>query len=315
MYLFIKENEEIKKILNDFFKELEPLVEHIKSNELDMILKYLFPIFELKDHKIGWTVKTKSNWHKEKRICSGKFINRYFTLTLEKHEPSSILLSDFLKLEDSDKIYDIINNEMKTGSVNLFLENFIYYIDEVPKNNVEHYIYAFMKCSDEIKFDNKLDHNMDLIYEKLFEKIGSKDKSFEILKNCIDFENDDFTMTDFIYHLYYYYNILNNNNRRIKTEDEMIISKSQVLKLGNKLDEKLKESWKSKKLLYNNELRSILFYWNLIKGNGNLKVFINNFSYSDHELFIILSEIKKKNQLKNYFDIDWLIDRAKLFRK
>ena len=155
---------------------------------------------------------------------------------------------------------------------------------------------------------------MDLIYEKLFEKIGSKDKSFEILKNCIDFENNDFTMTDFIYDLYYYYNILNNNDGRIKTEDEMIISKSQVLKLGNELDEKLKESWKSK-LLYNNELRLILFYWNLIKGNGNLKVFINNFSYSDHELFIILSEIENKNELKNYFDIDWLIDRAKLFRK
>ena len=123
-----------------------------------MILKYLFPIFNIKDDKNGGSEETKSNWHKEKRICNGKFFNRYFTLTLEKHEPSLISLSYFLKLEDSDEIYHIINDEMKTGSVNLFLENFIDYIDEVPKNNVEHYIYAFMKCSDEIKFDNKLDH-------------------------------------------------------------------------------------------------------------------------------------------------------------
>lgn len=313
--LFLKEDEEIKKMLNDFLNELEPLVEHIKSNELNMILKYLFPIFERKDQAIGRSEKTGFNWHKENRICSGKFFKRYFTLTLEKHESSSILLSYFLKLEDSDEIYHIINDEMKTGTVNSFLENFRYYIDEVPKNNVEHYIYAFMKCGDEIKFDNELNNHMDWIYEELFEKIGSKDKSFEILKDCINFENNDFTMSEFIYILYYDYNILNNNDTGIKTEDEMIISKSQVLELGDKLDEKLKESWKSKKLLYNNNLRLILFYWNLIKDNSDLKVYLNTFNYSDHDIFTILSEIKDKNELENYFDIDWLVDRAKLFRK
>lgn len=305
--LFLKEDEEIRKMLKNFLKEVESITEHVASNELNMILQYLFPIFERKDRTIGRSEKTESNWHKENRICSDKYFKRYFTLTLEKHESSSILLSYFLKLDEADEIYHILNDERKTGTLNSFLENFRYYIDEIPKNNVEHYIYAFIKCGDKIKFDKKLNNHMDWIYEELFEKLGSKDKSFEILKKCMDFENNDFTMSEFIYKLHYDYNILNNNNTRIKSEEEMIISENQVLKLGNKLNDKLKESMKSKKLLQNDNLRLILFYWGLIIGNDKLKSYLYTINYSDHDLFLILTAITDKKELESYFNIDHLI--------
>lgn len=320
IYLFLKNNERIlttqidthnkneKDYLNQFYDDLKKIKDYIPFNDLKIVLNHLFPI--LKYHKHHSYPKFK-NLHKQHKIGSNKYFDKYFTLSLETDEVPIDTLNKFTKPINIVEIYRIFSQENnQIYNFNLFDELYLI-VDDIPKENCEPIITVLLKQSPNLNLLRKSLSQVNWIIDNLFKKIESKERSCQIFKECIDFENNFFTIVDYIHHLSV------KKNKTGTPIDDLIFSEKCLENFELLIVSRIKKSIEDETLFYQSYLSTILDYWKTYEENSIIKEKIIDKTNDDnilieflkkHRLFDVLSEEGDIN-LNVALDYDNLIER------
>lgn len=301
-FLYFKDENEIKKRITKFLNDSYLLLEQINRNELDSTLGTLFPILNVENLKLNRIMLGSDIEEKECRISSSFHFNKYFTLTVENNEISSVEMDKFLKLDNTNEIYDILLDYYEIGNFKSFISTFRQFLERVSDENAKYYIYALMKFGDNFSTDNDFTDYWNSICIRLFEKIDSNENSFRIIKNSIRDENI-FLITRFTYHLSYYYGHCGDYDDDIPKEYN-ILNDSDLFKLEKLVLEKLRELISNKKLLMHEKLGTILYFWCLLENEGLVKEYLENNIQSDEDKIVVSNMIKNHKELNNLISTD-----------
>lgn len=300
-FLYFQDENEIKNRLTKFLDDSYLLLKKINSAELDSTLGTLFPILNEKNLKLKKIILGSDIEDKECRISSSSHFNKYFTLTIENNEISSVEMDKFLKLDNTDEILDILLDYYEMWNFKSFISSFWQFCGRMPDENAKYYIHALMKFGDKFSLDNDLSDYWDRICSCLFKKINSNQESFRIIKNCIRDENI-FLITRFVYHLSYYYGHHEDYNGEIPKEYN-ILDDNDLFKLEKAVLEKLKELISNKKLLMHEKLGEILYFWCLIENEEEVKNYLKCNIHDENDKLVIKEAINNHNDLRNLINI------------
>jgi predicted KAP-like P-loop ATPase len=132
-------------------------------------------------------------WSKECRICSPKFFNRYFHLSVPINEISQKEIDYILSVSNNSQKFAEVLLELEKDKILDFLDKFENYTKErVPIENIESIIISFMDIADILPEYPKglfdvLDTSMRVIriFKQLLDRIENKEKRFMILEKAI----------------------------------------------------------------------------------------------------------------------------------
>lgn len=320
IYLFLKNNRKLlttkidifnkneNDYLNKFYDELKEINDYISFNDLKMVLNHLFPI--LKYHKHNSYPKLEY-LHKQHRIGNNRYFDKYFTLSLETDDVSSVTLDKLTKPINIFEIYEIFDEKNnQTYNFNLFEELYLI-ADEIPKENCEPIITVLLKQSPNLNLARGSLSKVNWIIDKLFKKLESKERCCQIFEECIDFENNFFTIVDYIHHLSV------KKNRTGTPIDDLIFSDECLENFEELIVSEINQSIDDETLFYQSYLSTILYYWKTYEENSVIKNRIVEKAKDDnilieflkrHILFDVLSEEGDVN-LNVALDFDNLVER------
>ena len=144
---------------------------------------------------------------------------------------------------------------------------------------------------DDLKILRDTRDNMNSVICKLFKKIESKETRFEIIKKCINFENNVYTSTDYIHKL---------SVKRKRTGidiDDLIFLETHLDKIESLILKKITNYAKNDKLFSHRYLTNILDIWKYYEPNRDL---IKNYVISKTNNNYELIEFLKKHDISNY---------------
>ena len=303
LFLKIKENQEqfiTKKNTVNYKKNLAMIA--LNENNIDEkwsylneLLTYLFPKLNPNN---TITAKMYEQWEKEHRICTESYFEKYFTLSLETSEINTTTIEEFITLNEVDEISQILTQSENPDYNHSLLINFRKNISKIPKLNIEFFIKALMKSGDIMNLYSTSRRYFDWIFDELFEKINSPTKCYNILKECIEyFENNTLTVTEYIYSLAFDYGLAGQNTN-IKSEEEMFIEKTQVKKLIRFNLDKIHKDCKNKEFLNMEFLKDMLTYWELLENKTIVEKYILNNINSNYEILSFLSKFRTIHRRK-----------------
>ena len=280
----IKNN--LSKIIKDFKEK-----SNSNYNDLNNVFIYLFPILRIVDSKFSFN-QDNEKWDIQRRICSEKHFDKYFTLSLENNEVSVILLEKLAKLDDLDEICEILTQKSNLDYNHSLLNQFSKLTSEIPKENLNLFIKAFMKCGDEMELYSISRRYLNWILDDLFEKIESKEVCYNILVECINYEDNILICLEYIYSLAFDYGLAGSNNN-IKSEEDMCVSLNQTKQLIvltlHKVHDYCKDSFN---FLNHDFLQDLLTYWELLEDKDIVKKYVLNHVKSDEEILFFLKEFQ-----------------------
>lgn len=288
IYTSIKKNKNILTTQNDektikrFYSELKENKESINMNDLKILLRYLFPILKYPEHVPNPNFKTL---HKKHKVGSKKHFNKYFTLSLEANEVDVITINNLTKPINSIEIYRIFDPNNNREYNEYLFDELLLIQNEIPIENCETIISRLLIIGDELKISRTPRRNMIRIIDHLFKKLNSKDNAYEIFKRSIDFENNIFTITDYIHHL----SIKNKLGNAI---DDLIFNEKDLNQLENLISSEIKHQVETGILFYNYHLSTILSYW---KTYEDAEIIKNAVIEKTKDDFILLEFLKKHN--------------------
>ena len=302
LYLKIKNNENsliVKKEFTNKYKNFqietstdvfENIFKNKKWNYLKETLIFLFPILNSEQQQISY--ETYINWEKNHKLCSEKYFENYFTLSLENYEITITSLNQLIKLNEIDEIYNYCTKETNLSYNHSLLRGFKNLIPEVPLENHEFFIKGLMKAGDSIKIHHYSRKYFNWIFNDLFEGIKSKNKYYRILKECIEYyENNILTLSEYIYSIAFDYS-LTRENENIKTENDMIISKSQTNHLIKLIINKIHKSSANKEFLNQKFLKDMLIFWERLEDKQTVKKYILENVKTTNEILSFLNKFK-----------------------
>jgi predicted KAP-like P-loop ATPase len=109
-------DEDKKNLLKKHVDELSSSFSNVEKEAIKELLIELFPL--LKEVYFNYVYTYTNNWEKEKRICSPKYFNRYFTYSVITGELSDIEFENFISSVSGSSILEV-NEKIKyliTGS-------------------------------------------------------------------------------------------------------------------------------------------------------------------------------------------------------
>ena len=301
-FLYFQDETEIKNRLTKFLDDSYLLLKKINSAELNSALGTLFPILNAENLKLKRITLGSDIEEKECRISSSFHFNKYFTLTVENNEISSVEMDKFLKLDNTDEIFDILLEYYEIGHFKSFISSFSQFYDRIPDENAKDYIYALMKFGDKFSTDNDLTNYWDRICICLFKKINSNHESFRIIKNGISDENI-FLITRFTYLLSYYYRHCGDYSGELP-EEYAILDDNDLFELEKLVLEKLRELISNKELLAHENLGSILYLWCLLENEESFMEYLENNIQNDEDQLVVSNTIKNHKELSNLINVD-----------
>ena len=303
-------------LINEFEEFVRNSLININFDEINNVLKYLFPYY--KNENID-----NFRLHKYHKIGSYLHFDKYFTLTTEKSEVPAKIIDDLIKLDKLENITQILKkySDIK-HSYSLWYQLYLL-LDEIPKDNIEIFIKAIIQSGDYAIFYHDKTIRVNPILKILFERINSHEKCYRIIKESLDFENNLYTITELIYSISYGYNHVATNNHP-KNENESIITKEQIKDLEKDILKKLRNASEDKTMLKNNYLKLILIYWNQYEQKEYNKYHVENYikthTTTNEELisfvekFILETKYEKDidfRNLKKWQDLDETNEKMK----
>ena len=328
------EKEENKGYIEDIIK--------LKSNNLSKnivrdILFKLFPKIESYYRNIEYGSEWDDSWKYERRICSKKFFEKYFTLTLETDEISIVSIQNLLSASDSNSISDTIlefNNNHKTKDL---FDLMINRMEDIPKENAQYFISSLIDIGDllEIPYNMFFDKRIYLsrILHDLLKKYDTKDERFEVLKNAIsNSKRSLYVAVDLLAGFDFDYNKFDYKND--KPSPDVLISEEHLEVLEEIMKNKIREWDEDGRLWENPNLEGILYSWKSWDKEGYVIKRVGEYTADDENLLKFLNGFKsvatttmhrnspsdvefKLNfkSLENYFDLYELNDRLKRIGK
>lgn len=265
---------------NESFKKSIGLKEWEKYQEM---LIYLFPLLEDRLNPITKTEYEK--WVDEHKICCEKYFEKYFTMSLENNEVADSLIDLLIKKTDEKEIHDFFTKRNNPDYNHSLLFKFSNKLSEIPNKNSELFIKALMKCGDEMNLYLTSRDYFPQILKKLFEKIESE-KYFELLEEFIDYPNNVFTVSEFVYSI--------GNDTNIQ-KDERKLNKIKKLTVI-----KIKKSSENRDFLDMKFLQKMLFYWKQLDNENDVKQYVLNNVKSNDEILSFLAKFRTKSDPQFY---------------
>ncbi|WP_407421252.1 P-loop NTPase fold protein [Methanobrevibacter sp.] len=313
LFLKIKNNKEKLIIKKDEFDEnfkptmprnnleiFEEIINETKWHYLKELLVFLFPTLNTKSTEL--TCELYKEWQNEHRICSEKYFENYFTLSLEKNEVNMTSLSQLIQSNEVNEIFEFFTQSTDLDFNHSLLRKFSKLIPEIPKENIEYFIKALMKSGDVMNVYHASRRYFEWIFDDLFKIINSSDKCYEILEQCIKFyDNNVLTTTEYIYSLAFDYGLAG-INKNIKSENEMFIKEDHVKELIALTVQNIKKNSENKDFLNQRFLQDMLSYWELLDNKKDVKEYILNNVKTDKEILSFLSKFQTIQQTKHTFE-------------
>ena len=301
LFLKIKENENILTIKDEMFKDCDEItylkdyekIETIKNKpnfkKFKNLLIYMFPILNAENKII--TNKTYNTLKNNHNISTKEHFEKYFTLTLDATEANESLLNRLIQLDNVDDICKILTYSNNKDYNHSLLSKFRDMMERIPKNNIEYFIKALLMSGDKMNLHHTSRHHIKWIFKYLINEITDEYKCYDILRECINYDNNILTVTQSIYSLAFDYGLAG-NNKNIKSENEMPIKIYQTEKLINLNIEKIKKCGKNKEFLNQSFLRDILNYWRLLDNKSTVKKYILHNVNTNSKILSFLSKFR-----------------------
>ena len=307
-----KQNE----MINDFYNILCN-VSKVDNKSLLSLLVYILPIFN-RIHIPNISLDHDTMDDKELRLCSNNHFDKYFTLSLEDDEVSNALVDQIVNLDDFNEISIEIKSLNEDGkSLSLFTK-LIHQSKNFEKNQSKNLIQAIFIIADEINIDNGTIFSDSYIYiEKLlntlFYNLSSPNLSFNLICESISKNFSLYSISRLIYGIECDWGVYGNKQ---KNQQELYISKEDVLKLEKIIYEKIKELANNKRLFDSNHLLEIIQYWEIWGNKEEIDDFLDLNSISSENLAkFLVSSIKSSksiNLLNGISRKQWTFDFEKL---
>lgn len=307
-----KQNE----MINDFYNILCN-VSKVDNKSLLSLLVYILPIFN-RIHIPNISLDHDTMDDKELRLCSNNHFDKYFTLSLEDDEVSNALVDQIVNLDDFNEISIEIKSLNEDGkSLSLFTK-LIHQSKNFEKNQSKNLIQAIFIIADEINIDNGTIFSDSYIYiekllDNLFYNLNSPELSFNLICESISKNFSLYSISRLIYGIECDWGVYGNKQ---KNQQELYISKDDVLKLEKIIYEKIKELANNKQLFDSNHLLDIIQYWEIWGNKEEIDDFLDLNSISSENLAkFLVSSIKSSksiNLLNGISRKQWTFDFEKL---
>lgn len=323
--LIYDDQPDFHKTLNKLFNDTKDSFNNFNENDINLLMLYLFPIFS---EYFGPDLFVRRGILVRKfRICESKHFDKYFTLSLEESEVSDFYIDTIIQFDKVNLSKELISLR-DDDKLNSFLDKLIYKIKDMDLDTTKNLICTFFKVADEF-FNEKILYNtkVNLILEKLFNKIQIEDECFEILDKSLNQNKNLFTVIEFIYGigldygLYEEKNIISNTNHYINLDSYRI--------LENKAQEKIIELKNNGELAKNNYLSIFLKYWSAISEDESEVInYVETITKDNHDLIVFLYKFRRIyhyyphnsmeydfdfNKIEQYFDLEELSERLKIY--
>ena len=303
LFLKIKKHKDLLTANNRLFKandenidqEILNVVDDFKENEnVKELLSFIFPVLD------GRSNIDYEKWDKNHNACSDRHIDKYFLLSLENNEVSSLLLDRLVKMDNESDIYDVFTQKTNLDYNHSLLYQFLKSLPEIPNENSEFFIKALLRCGDEMNLYPDSRRLLKIILDNLFEKIEDKNKCYAILKESCGYENNLLTHTQCIYSM----SSDQKSNEKISSGDPYGLK--QIDELKKLTTAKLCDYCQCNDLLKNAFLPDILCYWKLIDDEENVNEHIRNTVKKDEDILTLLNYFQTTNKSKWNFDFEEL---------
>jgi len=282
-------------------------------------LKRLFPKFEEIYSNINYTKDSLKDWHKERRICSPEFFDRYFKLSIATGEISQKEIEEILLLGNNPKLFsEALLKLNRDGRILNFINRLGDYTDKIPKQNIEPIITVLVDIGDLFPEDDVgflgVDTSMRLlrIIDQLINRYRNNIDRFEILKNAmLNAKKSLYIMVrmvsiqDQIYGKF-------GAKKPSEPKEKLTVESEQLERLESIASKKIEEWAENGQLAKHERLPYILFRWRNWGGKDKVNSFISSMIKGDDGLinFItsFLKKIKSQTAGDHFMKITWEIN-------
>lgn len=285
LFLKIKENKEYLLIRESAFKDNNTTItirefnsSFIKIigdenfNKYEQLLIFLFPA--LSPSNSPFTQESYHNWNDNHKICAENYFEKYFTLSLEDYEATDSYLNQIIQLNEVNEIFDVFTLNKNLDYNHSLLVKLRKKIPDIPSTNIEFFVKALLMAGDSMELNSTSRVYFTWILDDLFKEINSSEKCYEILKDSIKYyDNNLFTVTEYIYSLASDYDLEGKNNNN-KSKKEMFIDEDQTKKLIKFVVDKIHKSNINKNFLNQHYLQNMLNYWEFLEDYQTVKNYI-----------------------------------------
>ncbi len=296
------DQQEFMEVMQNLFDRIEGAFHNFDRLYINRLMQYMFPQFQ----EIFYPLIVKRRVLNEKfRICDSEHFNKYFTLSLEESEVSELYMDTLINLDEDELSKEFIllrdNNKL-----NHFLDKFYKKIDELNLESSKRFIHAFFNVADDF-FNDLILYNskVNIILNKLFDKLNSNDVCFNILMESLNNSGGIFTMLEFIYGIGFDYGVF--SSKKSESNKQLCITLEQFEILQKEVYEKIKKLQSDGQLKENNYLSILLKYWADISDENEVKVFVNTITQDDSDLIKFLHKFRRNYyyNLNSEYDFDF----------
>ncbi len=248
-------------------------------DNIKKVLIGLFPQINYYFHNRDYEIDYMRKWRYNLRICTDKFFEGYFTLTLGDNEISMLEINDLFNFDDVESISNFILRQNEENKTKYLFDLMINRIDDVPKENSEYFIASLIDIGDLLNveyklFDEKRTYLLRILHDLLKKYDDNKERS-HILKNAIlNSKRSLFVAVSLLSHEDFIYNRFDYENDRLSI-DESLIDEKDLKKLEEVMVEKIRSWDENGKLWESSNLNEIIHSWKFWDDNeyvnGKLK--------------------------------------------
>lgn len=290
LFVKIKNNQDILTINRDFSKNnpstsksITESQEEFKNDikewgEYQNLLTFLFPTLNWNNNSTNINVE---KMYTEHRICIDEDFEKYFTLSLENKEPSDTLIRKLIQMDNVDEIYNTLTKRNDRNYNSSLIFKFSRKISDIPNQNYKIFIEALMKCGDKIKLYRSSREYIPQILNQLFEKITPEEEYFKLIKTYIDYPNNVFTISEFVYSI--------STNSSTKNQEKL----NKIKELAA---DKIKKYSENKDFLDMELLQDMLYYWEQLDDKVDVKNYVSNNVKTPEEILSFLAKFRTKSE-------------------
>lgn len=272
--------------LNLFYNEIDEVRENISLVNLKFVLENLFPMLKYQSRE-NHPHSYFKNLGKKHKIGNNNHFDKYFTFALENGDVSVNTLNKLLKPANMDVVSHIFN-PLNDEKHNRFLFDELSLIaGEIPKKNSQLVILRLMKIGDELKILRYSRDNLNKSLDVLFKNFESIEFSCEIFDKCFSFENNIYTISQYIHHI---------SVKKIThgvSVDELIFDEDNIERYEKLVLEKIKRQSHDESFFNHRYLSDILDVWRYYEDDKSIvKDYVISKTTDNNDLIEFLKKYK-----------------------
>lgn len=283
VYNYIKTNKRL--FLVSYMDNDKIKFKETNKNELDCVINLtenpdnikkvlvgLFPQINYYYHNMDYAIDYVRKWRYNLRICTDKFFDGYFTLTLGDDEISMLEINDLFRRDDVESISNFILRQNEDNKTKYLFDLMITRIDDIPKENSEYFISSLIDIGDLLNvesklFDEKRTYLLRILHD-LLKKYDNNKERYPVLKNAIlDSKKSLCVAVSLLSHEDFIYNRFDYKNDRLSL-DEALIDEEDLKELEDLMVEKIRLWDASGELWESSYLNEIIYSWKFWDDGG-----------------------------------------------